>query len=250
MDASTTPFSEFRANDPRERGPMNETAIGFRIAPEVARGGIVGAHSLLLGVDQHAPAALGAEALVDEIVARFRPRAVRDLIAADPVLEGFRELHRRFGVPTRKLHSAAESLARAVERRGDLPRILPIVDVYNAISLETGLALGAHDAERIAGNVSLRLTNGTEGFHPVGAGSPEPIRAGEYAYVDDANDVICRLEARQVEKTKVTTATRDLFLIVQGNPATPPETVRAGHDLLVSVLIRFFGGCSVPLHLP
>ena len=45
-------------------------------------------------------------------------------------------------------------------------------------------------------------------------------------------EVICRLEVRQSEKTKVTSATRDVFLIVQGNAATPPDTVQAGHDRL------------------
>ena len=98
--------------------------------------------------------------------------------------------------------------------------------------------------------MALRLTDGSEGFHPVGAAEPEPIRPGEYAYVDDADDVICRLEVRQVEKTKVTAATRDLFLIVQGNPATSAEAVRAGHERLVAVLTRFFGGKTVPAPPP
>jgi len=227
---------------------MTDHLPTFHIAPEVAQGGVIGAYSLLLGVDQNE--SLDAAAFVDGVVERFRPRAVRDRITTDPVLQGFHELHRRFQVPTRKLFSAAETLARAVEKRGDLPRVLPLVDVYNAVSLETGLALGAHDMARIEGNIALRLTDGTERFHPVGASEPEPVRPGEYSHIDDANEVICRLEVRQVEKTKVTPATRDLFLIVHGNPATPVETVRAGHEHLVSVLTRFFGGRSVPLHLP
>jgi DNA/RNA-binding domain of Phe-tRNA-synthetase-like protein len=172
------------------------------------------------------------------------------LIAADPVLAGFRALHQAFEVPTRKLFSAPETLIRYVEKRGDIPRIGPLVDLYNAVSLKTGLALGAHDIDRIDGNISLRLTTGSERFHPVGAMDPEPIRPGEYAYVDDGNEVICRLEVRQVEKTKVTSSTTDVFLIVQGNPATSARQIETGHDFLITVLRRFLGGNAVPLHRP
>ncbi len=226
------------------------TAPRFHLAPEVAARGVDGCYCLLLGVDQQGADAAAIGAFVDQAVAAARSRAEPGQIAADPVLAGFRTLHQAFEVPTRKLFSAPETLIRYVGKRGDIPRIGPLVDLYNAVSLETGLALGAHDVARIDGDISLRLTTGTEDFHPVGAAEPEPVRPGEYAYVDDGGAVICRLEVRQVEKTKVTPATTDVFLIVQGNPATPPQVVQAGHDRLIGVLKRFLGGTEVPLHRP
>lgn len=229
---------------------MGDGSVRFHLAPDVAAKGVTGAFSLLLGVDQRGADIAAVAAFVDSIVDGVRSRATRDAITADPVYAGFHDLHRAFAVPTRKLFAASENLIRFVEKRGDLPRILPLVDVYNAVSLETRLALGAHDVRAIEGNVSLRLTDGSERFHPVGAEGPEPIRPGEYAYVDDGGEVICRLEVRQVEKTKVTEDTRDLFLIVQGNAATPAEVVWAGHRRLVETLQRFFGGESEVLHRP
>lgn len=59
--------------------------------------------------------------------------------------------------------------------------------------------------------------------------------------------MICRLEVRQVEKTKTTPSTRDVFLIVQGNPATSASLVEAGHDRLIGVLHALSGwhpGCT------
>lgn len=226
------------------------TTLRFHLAPEVAARGVSGCYSLLLGVDQQGADAADIGAFIDQVVATARHRAERGAIAADPVLAGFRALHQAFGVPTRKLFSAPETLIRYIEKRGDIPRIGPLVDLYNAVSLETGLALGAHDLGRIDGDISLRLTTGAERFHPVGAAEPEPVRPGEYAYVDDGGAVICRLEVRQVEKTKVTPATTDVFLIVQGNPATAPHAIQAGHDRLIDVLKRFLGGTEVPLHRP
>ena len=165
-----------------------------------------------------------------------RERAVRDLITADPVYAGFRELHKAFSVPTRKLLSAAETLIRYVEKRGDIPRIGPLVDVYNAVSLETKLSLGAHDLATVTGGISVRLTTGAERYHPVGP--PNPNRSGPANTAismmaarprqwPDNGEVICRLEVRQSEKTKVTPTTRNVFLIVQGNAATPPAYVQA-----------------------
>jgi DNA/RNA-binding domain of Phe-tRNA-synthetase-like protein len=222
----------------------------FHLSPAVAEKGVVGAYSLLVDFQQPAASVRQAEEFVNGVVDQVRRNLVGEAVSTDPILAGYDELHKAFQIPTRKLHAAPETLFRYVEKRGDIPRINPFVDVYNAVSLETRLALGAHDLDRINGDVSLRLTTGAEGFHPVGAEVPEPIRPGEYAYVDDADDVICRLEVRQVEKTKVTDSTTGVFLIVQGNRRTPPALVQAGHDRLVDVLRQFFGGRAVPLYRP
>jgi DNA/RNA-binding domain of Phe-tRNA-synthetase-like protein len=226
------------------------TTINFHFDEALRERGVTGAYSLLLGADQAMTPPEEVAAFVDCVVAEVRERAVRDLITADPVYAGFRELHKSFGVPTRKLLSAAETLIRYVEKRGDIPRIGPLVDVYNAVSLETRLSLGAHDLDTVTGGISVRLTTGAERYHPVGSTDPEPVRPGEYGYIDDGGDVICRLEVRQSEKTKVTATTRDLFLIVQGNAATPVHDVQTAHDRLIGSLQRFFGGEAVPLYRP
>jgi DNA/RNA-binding domain of Phe-tRNA-synthetase-like protein len=233
------------------------TTFDFHFDEALRGRGVTGAYSLLLGADQSLTPPDEIAAFVDGVIAEVRERAVRDQITADPVYAGFRELHKSFGVPTRKLLSAAETLIRYVEKRGDIPRIGPLVDVYNAVSLETKLSLGAHDLDTVTGGISVRLTTGAERYHPVGAAEPEPVRPGEYGYIDgggtdgpNGGEVICRLEVRQSEKTKVTPATRNVFLIVQGNAATPPAYVQAGHDRLIGLLQRFFGGEAVSLYRP
>lgn len=242
-------------------GMTGGTPFDFHFDEALRERGVTGAYSLLLGADQSLTPPNEIAAFVDGVIAGVRERAVRDLITADPVYAGFRDLHKSFSVPTRKLLSAAETLIRYVEKRGDIPRIGPLVDVYNAVSLETKLSLGAHDLDTVTGGISVRLTTGAERYHPVGAAEPEPVRPGEYGYIDeggtngpdggpDNGEVICRLEVRQSEKTKVTPATRNVFLIVQGNAATPPAYVQVGHDRLIGLLQGFFGGETVPLYRP
>src|SRR5204863_6633380 len=90
-------------------------------------------------------------------------------------------------------------------------------DVYNAISITSGLAIGAHDLSKVDRDIELRLTNGNEAFWPLGSSKSAKVPAGEYAYVDSSNEILCRLEMRQVEKSKVTIESRDVFFIVQGH---------------------------------
>jgi len=103
------------------------------------------------------------------------------------------------------------------------------------------LALGAHDARGIRWPVALRRTRGDERFLPLGASAPEPVRPGEYAYVDQ-EEILCRLECKQVEKTCVLESTRDVFFILQGNLATPPAALEAGWNRLFELTRRFCGG--------
>ncbi len=161
---------------------------------------------------------------------------------ADPVLKGFRDLHEAVGCSNRKFVASPENLVSMVQSTSRLPHVNVLVDLYNIVSLRTHLALGAHDVDHIDGNVHLRLTRGDERFVPLGADAPKAIRTGEYGYVDDANEVICRLEVRQVEKTKVGVDTKHCFFIVQGNKATDRDHLQRAKDDLITLLTRHVGG--------
>ena len=161
---------------------------------------------------------------------------------ADPILEGFHILHDRTGVKRRKNIPASENLIRLLNKHGDVFFINQAVDIYNIISMESKLALGAHDIDHVDGNVTLRFTDGTERFVPIGQDAPIPNNPHEYSYCDDANDVLCRLEIRQVEKTKVDEHTKNVFYIVQGNEATNDELLLATAQRIVDETVKYCGG--------
>lgn len=212
----------------------------FSVAPDVADLGVRVFAALVMGVSNRRSDD-GFDALRSESLARLREEFAGDAWKRDPVLLGFRELHGRAGVSNRDFPSASESLVRRLSRKGDLPSINLLVDIYNLVSVETRLALGAHDERGIEWPIALRRTRGDERFLPLGATAPEPVRPGEYAYVDE-EEILCRLECRQVEKTCVVESTRDVFFILQGNPATSPEVLEAGWDRLFELTHRFCGG--------
>lgn len=163
---------------------------------------------------------------------------------ADPILEGFYELHDRAHVRRKHNVPAPVTLIKLLVKRGGASSINKVVDIYNTVSMETRLALGAHDLARVEGDVTLRLTDGSERYVPLGEEEPVPVAAGEYSYCDDANEVLCRLEVRQVNKTATTTSTSDAFFIVQGNAATSDEYVNAAAYTLATEVTCYCGGVS------
>ena len=101
---------------------------------------------------------------IDRLLKEYRDIDYHD----DPILEGFHVLHDRAGVKRRKNIPASENLIRLLNKHGDVYFINQAVDIYNIISMDSKLALGAHDIDRVDGDVILRFTDGTERFIPIG----------------------------------------------------------------------------------
>lgn len=163
-------------------------------------------------------------------------------VHADPILEGFNILHDKTGVRRRKNIPASENLIRLLVKHQGMSYINLAVDIYNLISLESRLALGAHNMDKADGNVTLRFTDGTERFVPIGQSEPIPVRPHEYCYCDDANEVLCRLEIRQVEKTKVDEAAKNVFYIVQGNEAVDDSLLKETTQKIIDTTAKYCGG--------
>ena len=182
----------------------------------------------------------------ETLKAQTLSQAAQDLsfeaIQADPVLSGFRALHDAIGRSNRKNVASPESLLKLVLQTGGLPQVNLLVDIYNLVSVKTRLSLGAHDLSAISGNVQLRLTDGSETFWPMGSDKPKVVSPGEYAYIDDAHNVLCRLEVRQCESTKISLDTTDGFFIVQGHAQTEETYLHHTVKDLLALIERFCGG--------
>jgi DNA/RNA-binding domain of Phe-tRNA-synthetase-like protein len=215
--------------------------VEFSIADDVRQLGVRGAYVVLSNLDNTGyPSSFAAwrEQLRQRLIAELTP----DVVELDPILRGFRDLHAAVGRSNRRFPASAEALLALFQRKHLIPQINPAVDLYNCVSLETRLSLGAHDLAKVQGGVTLQLTDGGERFVPLGQAEPEPIQAGEYGYVDDSGEVLCRLEHRQCEKTKVTPATTACFYIIQGNRESSREVLERALRRLVELTARFCGG--------
>jgi DNA/RNA-binding domain of Phe-tRNA-synthetase-like protein len=182
-------------------------------------------------------------------ISRILQQWTENTIQTDEQLLGFRKLHAAMPAKSSKEAASPETLLRYCLSHKSAPKINLLVDIYNLVSLETRLALGAHDVDGINGDVHLRLLKGDETYRPLGSGTNRRSTPGEYAYLDDENEVICRLEVKQVEKTKVQLDTTDCFYIVQGSSATRRQDLDEAVDKLVTLTSRFCGGSAQVLRI-
>lgn len=100
-----------------------------------------------------------------------------------------------------------------------IPNINKVVDCYNIVSVETLLAIGAHDLAHIKGNIRFETTDGTEKYRPLFKHDLEKVNPGEYACMDDEK-IICRMDIKQCDETKVGEGTTWFMVYVQGNSET------------------------------
>lgn len=127
------------------------------------------------------------------------------------------------------------------QRRGEIAPVSPAVDLYNLMSLVTGLSIGAHDLTRVTGNARLDVTMGHESFLPLGSDSVRAVPAGEYAYVDSAERVLCRMEYRQSAESCLDTGSRDCLFIIQGHQDTGTHLLEQTAER-ISELLRVYCG--------
>lgn len=179
---------------------------------------------------------------IDVHVKRLLKNNSLEVLKEDRIIQGFYELHKEVGIPKRKNLPASENLLKNLLKKQEFHKINPLVDLYNLISMDTKLALGAHDLDKTEGNITLRLTQGNENYIPLGSVEAKEVKAGIYSYIDDANDIICYSEIRQVDKTKVTEESKDVFFIVQGNQATTDKYVEDVAQELITVVTYYLGG--------
>lgn len=132
-------------------------------------------------------------------------------IEADSILQGFRDLHTKVGRSNRKFVSSPESLIWLLKEKDRFPQINTLVDIYNLISIKYKLALGAHDISKIKGNITLKITNSSEKFIPLGTSVKEKIFP-------------------------------DVFLIIQGNQNTPIDYMENAIKELIELIKNFCGG--------
>ncbi len=159
-------------------------------------------------------------------------------------IQPFHELLRKVGANPRRDQNSVERLLTFAFKKGDLPAINSLVDAYNLVSLRSGLSLGAHDLDRIALPVRLRLLCGQETFVPLGASEPATVAAGEFGYMDGQGRLLCRLDVVQADFSKVTGATRNVLLIVEGTACHSSDLLSQTVEEVIATVTRHCGGTT------
>ena len=222
----------------------------FLVADDCVRIGLRAGAVVFRGVHVAAAGpALRAEIADEARAVRARFAEPADIRSA-PEVAGFRDVLRRAGADPRREQPSVERLLTFALKRGDLPAVNSLVDAYNLVSVRSLCSLGAHDLDRLAVPVELRLLTGRESFTPLGRDRPEPVTPGEYGYVDAASRVLCRLDVLQAEFSKVTAGTVNALLIVEGTTAHTPDTLRRAFAAATELVTRYCGGTAEVVAFP
>jgi DNA/RNA-binding domain of Phe-tRNA-synthetase-like protein len=174
---------------------------------------------------------------------RARQRLAGMQIAEHPHIVPWREAYRRFGAKPKDYPSSIENLVRRVLKRQPLPRINPIVDLYNTVSLRHLVPAGGEDLDRIVGDVVLTLATDQEA--PVlllGETEPRAPKPGEVIYKDDVGAICRRWNWKEAERTKLTAATRNAILVLEGLPPVGRDLLELAAKELAERLRAHCGG--------
>ncbi len=99
--------------------------------------------------------------LDDFISAELAAIRLRHLRGLPPGYEFSRRLYRSSGVDPTRYRPSSEALWRRLRDRGDFPRVHPLVDLTNLLSLKHQVPYGLHDLARL--RLPLELDIGREG---------------------------------------------------------------------------------------
>ncbi|KIH82497.1 B3/B4 domain-containing protein [Pseudomonas batumici] len=166
---------------------------------------------------------------------------------ADAHLAAWADLFRKFGAKPQRTPCSAEALRKRVLRDGSLPSIDPVVDLYNAISIEYAVPVGGENIEAYVGSPRLAVADGTELFDTMKEGAPahEYPDSGEVVWRDDKGVTCRRWNWRQGVRTRLSADAKHMWFILESLPAMPLEALTEAGDKLIEGLQLMMPGAQI-----
>jgi DNA/RNA-binding domain of Phe-tRNA-synthetase-like protein len=158
---------------------------------------------------------------LDVFIAQTEEAAARLLAVSDivdlPEILHWRAAYRAFGSKKTSYRDACEALLRRIQSGAGLPRIMPLVDLYNAISVKHRMPVGADDLALIKPPNAFRYARPGDTFIDGGCVPPEndPPALGEIVYADREKCLCRRWNWRQDARSRVNPQTRVAVIVIQ-----------------------------------
>jgi DNA/RNA-binding domain of Phe-tRNA-synthetase-like protein len=147
-------------------------------------------------------------------------------------ISAWRRAYARMGLKPTQYRSAAEALLRRLRREGVVPRLHPLVDLCNAVSLAFALPVAVFDLARVAEYLEVRHATGDE-QHVDFRGEVESPEPGEVIFADAADHAHARRWTfRQSSHSTVRPETREVLIVSEGLHTAAAADVPALLDVL------------------
>lgn len=173
-----------------------------------------------------------AESWLQPWFERARKRLGQGVESDLPEISAWRRAYAQMGLKPTQYRSAGEALLRRFRKEGDLPRLHPLVDLCNAVSLAFALPVAVFDLASVTGYLEVRHARGDEHYLAFSdeIETPEP---GEVIFADAANQVHARRWTfRQSRRSTIGPETRSALIVSEGLHPTAGDDVPALIDAL------------------
>jgi len=176
-----------------------------------------------------------------EVLSQFSKMKLEDVDEISTI-KAYREIFKAFGVDWHSRRPSADALLRRVVQGKGLYNVNTLVDAYNLAVLESKIALGAFDYQKMSLPVVLRLAKEGEEISLLCESKPKKIKNGEMIYADQARVMTLDLNYRDCDHTKITTKTKSVVLFADGCPGISSAEVKRGLEKGIELITRFCGG--------
>jgi DNA/RNA-binding domain of Phe-tRNA-synthetase-like protein len=166
---------------------------------------------------------------------RYEQRAKERLASGPeselPEIGAWRRAFAAMGLKPTQYRCASESLLRRFRKEGALPRLHPLVDLCNAVSLAFAIPVAALDAAEIAWPLEVRYANRNEDYLTFGNEVEHPAQ-GEVIFADQAGQAHARRWTnRQSGRSAVRGPTSKVLIVAEalhdGADSDVPELIAA-----------------------
>ncbi|MBM7617540.1 DNA/RNA-binding domain of Phe-tRNA-synthetase-like protein [Weissella uvarum] len=169
---------------------------------------------VLHDVDNHIKNTQHSEAVLKQAETKAAQFLTEDNFSDNPIVQSWRQTYQQFK-KKKGARASIEALLKRVDQGKGVGAINPLVDLYNSISLQYGVPVGAEDLSTIKGDIHLGKAKGGEAFYPLGDDENEPALPEEIIYYDDEG-AICRcLNWRDGKRTMLTEDSSDVIMFME-----------------------------------
>jgi DNA/RNA-binding domain of Phe-tRNA-synthetase-like protein len=142
-----------------------------------------------------------------------------------PEIQAWRRAFAAMGLKPTQYRCAAESLLRRFRKEGSLPRLHPLVDLCNAVSLAFAVPVAVLDVAGVAWPLEVRHAGGDEDYLTFGGETEHPA-PGEVIFADDAGQAHARRWTnRQSGRSAVRATTSTVLIVAEALHATAADDV-------------------------
>lgn len=170
----------------------------------------------------------------------------KPVLSENPVIKVWRDAFKLF--KTKKgARSSIEALLKRVSKDQDVGSINPLVDIYNATSLNYALPCGAEDIDKFVGDLRLEITEGGDDFQAIGDDKNSPTLEGELCYKDDEGAVCRCFNWRDGQRTMITEDTKNAILFMENLDPERKEDLKEAINYLAENLDNHLEG-QIEIH--